>query len=140
MMDDDDDGDDDGDDDDADADDDGDDDDDDDDDAQHGCKVVDMTYCDHDDSWTFHADDDLNDMRAVKIILDSGADGSALPLAYARAGVATASDEKVHYVDAQGCPLNMSSARLATVDFGGFSLTEGFIVASIISPLLSLGN
>jgi hypothetical protein len=107
---------------------------------QHGCKVFDMTYSDHDDSWTFHAVDDLNHMRAVKIILDSGADGSALPLAYARAGVATTSDEKLRFVDAQGCALNISSTRLATVDFGGFSLKEEFIVASITSPLLSLGK
>ena len=36
--------------------------------------------------------------------------------------------------------MNISSTRLATVDFGGFSLKEEFIVASITSPLLSLGK
>ena len=79
-------------------------------------------------------------MRAVEIIFDSGADGSALPLQYARAGVATPPDERLRFVDARGCPLNISSARVATVDFGDISLKEEFIVASITSPLLSLGK
>ena len=48
--------------------------------------------------------------------------------------------KKLRFVDAQGCALNISSTRLATVDFGGFSLKEEFIVASITSPLLSLGK
>ena len=46
----------------------------------------------------------------------------------------------MHFVDAQGSPLNVSSTRLATVDFGDFALKEEFIVASITSPLLSLGK
>jgi hypothetical protein len=46
----------------------------------------------------------------------------------------------LRFVDAQGCPLDISSTRLATVDFGDFSLKEEFIVASITSPLLSLGK
>ena len=59
---------------------------------------------------------------------------------YAHTGVATASDDRLHFVDAQGSPLNISSTRLATVDFGDFSLKEEFIVASITSSLLSLGK
>ena len=40
----------------------------------------------------------------------------------------------------QGSDLSISSTRLATVDFGDFSLKEEFILASITSPLLSLGK
>lgn len=36
--------------------------------------------------------------------------------------------------------MDISSTRLATVDFGDFSLKEEFIVASITSSLLSLGK
>ena len=104
----------------------------------HNCMTFDMTYSDNDDVWTVEAE--LDHLRMVEIILDSGADGSALPLEYSNTGVALASDDKLRFVDAQGSPLNISSTRLATVDFGGFSLKEEFIVASITSPLLSLGK
>ena len=98
-----------------------------------------MTYSDCDGVWTVDTSD-VNHVRAVEIILDSGADGSALPMEYAHTGVATASDDRLRFGDAQGSPLNISSTRLATVDFGDFSLKEEFIVASITSPLLSLGK
>ena len=103
------------------------------------CTTFDMTYSDCDGVWTVDTSD-VNHVRAVEIILDSGADGSALPMEDAHTGVATASDDRLRFVDAQGSPLNISSTRLATVDFGDFSLKEEFIVASITSPLLSLGK
>ena len=40
----------------------------------------------------------VDHVRAVEIILDSGADGSALPMEYAHTGVATASDERLRFV------------------------------------------
>ena len=101
--------------------------------------VFDMTYSDNDGMWTV-SPDEVNHVRAVEIILDSGADGSALPMEYGHAGVPTASDDRLRFVDAQGSTLNVSSTRLATVDFGDFALKEEFIVASITSPLLSLGK
>ena len=104
----------------------------------HSCMTFDVTYSDNDDVWTVEAE--LDHLRMVEIILDSGADGSALPLEYSNTGVALASDNKLRFVDAEGSPLNISSTRLATVDFGGFCLKEEFIVASITSPLLSLGK
>ena len=107
--------------------------------SQRDCIVFDMTYSDNDDAWTV-ATDDVYHVRTVEIILDSGADGSALPMEYASTGVATALDDRLRFVDAQGCPLDISSTRLATVDFGNCSLKEEFIVASITSPLLSLGK
>ena len=39
--------------------------------------------------WTV-SPDEVNHVRAVEIILDSGADGSALPMEYGHAGVPTA--------------------------------------------------
>ena len=98
-----------------------------------------MTYSDNDGTWTV-SPDEVNHVHAVEIILDSGADGSALPMEYGHAGVPTALDDRLRFVDAQGSPLNVSSTRLATVDFGDFALKEEFIVASITSPLLSLGK
>lgn len=101
--------------------------------------VFDMTYSDDDGHWT-HSSDSVGHIRAVEIILDSGADGSALPLSYASVGSPTSAGDKPRFVDAQGVPLNISSTRLATVDLGGFGLKEEFLIASITSPLLSLGR
>ena len=55
--------------------------------SQRDCIVFDMTYSDNDDAWTV-ATDDVYHVRTVEIILDSGADGSALPMEYASTGVA----------------------------------------------------
>ena len=93
------------------------------------CTTFDMTHSDHDGAWTSD-ETEVNHVRTVEIILDSGADGSALPLEYAEAGVAMTPDDKLRFVDAQGSPLSISSTRLATVDFGDFALKEEFIVAS----------
>ena len=43
---------------------------------------------------------------------------------YAHAGTAMPSDDRLRFVDAQGSPLNVSSTRVATVDFEGFSLKK----------------
>ena len=103
------------------------------------CTTFDMTYSDCDGVWTVDTSD-VNHVRAGEIILDSGADESAVPMEYAHIGVATASDDRLRFVDAQGSPLNISSTRLATVDFGDFSLKEEFVAASITISLLLLGK
>ena len=93
------------------------------------------------------APDLLNHVRAFEhvggdmdIILDSGADGSALPLCFGEVGRAVRPGQHVVYVDAQGDPLNIANTRKATVDCGDTSLEEEFLIASVTSPLLSLGR
>ena len=61
------------------------------------CTTFDMTYSDCDGVWTVDKSD-VNHVRAVEIIRDSGADGSALPMEYAHTGVATASDDRPRFV------------------------------------------
>ena len=73
----------------------------------------------------------------MDIILDSGADGSALPLCFGEVGRAVRPGQHVVYVDAQGDPLNIANTRKATVDCGDTSLEEEFLIASVISPLLA---
>ena len=115
-------------------------------DGAYKCAVFDMTCTDSDCSWTM-APDLLNHVRAFEhvggdmdIILDSGADGSALPLCFGEVGRAVRPGQHVVYVDAQGDPLNIANTRKATVDCGDTSLEEEFLIASVTSPLLSLGR
>ena len=75
-----------------------------------------------------------------EIILDSGADTSALPLTYADVGE-SCQHETVGQdgIDAQGGKLDIRDTRLATVDLGnGVILRERFIIANISCPLLAL--
>ena len=77
-----------------------------------------------------------------EIILDSGADTSALPLLFANVGESCSHDVGLQdYIDAQGGKLDIKETRLATVDLGnGVILREKFIIANINSPLLALGH
>ena len=79
------------------------------------------------------------DQGVVDIVLDSGADVSALPLSYAGVGVPASSDGAT-FVDAQGNALVVDSTRLAKVKLNGIVLKEKFIVSGVTTPLLSLGN
>ena len=68
---------------------------------------------------------------SADIILDSGADTSALPLAYIDVGE-SCSHETIGQdcIDAQGGKLDIRDTRLATVDLGnGVVLRERFIIA-----------
>ena len=81
-------------------------------------------------------------VSSAEIILDSGADTSALPLTYADVGEScqheTAGQD---FIDAQGGKLDIRDTRLATVDLGnGVILRERFIIANISCPLLALGH
>ena len=76
------------------------------------------------------------------IILDSGADTSALPLAYLHVGESCSHETIGHdYIDAQGGKLDIRDTRLATVDLGnGVVLRERFVIANISCPHLALGH
>ena len=122
----------------------------------------DISYSDDDDSWTvcnspsfdlLSSDvcisDEVDYIRAigstsptpVEVVLDSGADGSVLPLEYAHIGL---HDETFHkdsaYVDAQGKPINVRGARIAEVQLGSVRFKERFIIAAVTSPLISMGR
>eukprot|EP00435_Cladocopium_sp_Y103_P018349 s2423_g4.t1 len=116
----------------------------------------DMACTDSDEFWTFSPSfsDEPNRFHHVRmmsfaagstseqIILDSGADTSALPLSYAHVGESCSHDtEGQDYIDAQGAKLDIHDTRLATVDLGnGIVLRERFIIANISCPLLALGH
>ena len=91
-------------------------------------------------------DDDLPQVRAmvdstspVEIILDSGADVSALPRTYGNVGVEVGQHES-QFIDAQGSPLHVHSTRIAKVTFGDVVLKERFIVTDVSIPILALGH
>eukprot|EP00435_Cladocopium_sp_Y103_P011853 s1770_g3.t1 len=120
------------------------------------CEQFDMAATDSDSCWTLSPSCKQQHVRAVStlehfasfsdecdVILDSGADTSALPLKYASVGVegpAPSPAPSTCYVDAQGTPLEVQSTRLANVQFGDVIFRERFIVSDITCPLLSLGN
>ena len=117
-------------------------------------KLFDMACADYDANWTcepgYKEPNHFHHVRMMTttgstqadIILDSGADTSALPLAYLHVGE-SCSHETVgqDYIDAQGGKLDIRDTRLATVDLGnGVALRERFIIANISCPLLALGH
>eukprot|EP00435_Cladocopium_sp_Y103_P049165 s951_g14.t1 len=112
--------------------------------------VFDMSSTDDDGSWTVspfckhvravsNVDDDTQHGVACEIILDSGADTSALPLRFGQVGVEDVMPG-TSFVDAQGTPLNVTGSRIAHVAFGDVVFKERFIISDITSPLLALGS
>ena len=95
---------------------------------QHACTEFDMTITDSDNAWTFPSSfsepTDVQHLRMMsfegegssEIILDSGADTSALPLAYSGIGEPCNEGHMHSFVDAQGGKLDIKETRLATVD------------------------
>ena len=75
----------------------------------------------------------------VEIILDSGADVSALPRSYGNVGVEVGQRE-AQFIDAQGSPLHVHSARVAKGTFGDVTLKERFIITDVSIPILALGH
>ncbi|CAE7215048.1 unnamed protein product [Symbiodinium sp. CCMP2456] len=73
------------------------------------------------------------------IILDSGADISALPDSYASVGKAAGSSTQ-RFVDASGRPLKSKGIRIAEVQIGSLRFKERFLVGGVTCPLLSLGK
>ena len=90
---------------------------------------------------------DLDEADSEEIILDSGADTSALPLRFAGVGEEQAGDRAQSFVDAQGNGLRIKETTVATVGLTN-SLTgeedvffkEKFIVTNVNCPLLALGH
>ena len=75
------------------------------------------------------------------VILDSGADTCVLSLHFSDVGQQRAAPSTT-FVDARGCPLAVSSARVATLHFGSVALKEKFIIAiaDVTMPLIALGH
>ena len=81
------------------------------------------------------------DHQNVEVVLDSGADGSVLPLAYGEVGYADDSRDGSKFIDAQGKPIHEKSVRIAEVKFGSeFFFRERFIIAAVTSPSISMGR
>ena len=119
------------------------------------CPTFDMTYSDSDMDWMFADECEFTQAdpqthvraltdpgQAISIILDSGADGSVLPLSYANIGRSDKSSAvgQPQYVDAQGNALGVHDTRVADIRFGDVVLRERFAVAPITSPLICLGR
>ena len=113
-------------------------------------KQFDLTCSDSDGIWTnspWLQDDLTSHVRMLNddsqglddIVLDSGADVSALPLCYSGVGTEIHHDGSL-FVDAQGNALHVDCTRLAKVQFGDVTFKEKFIVSGVTTPLLSLGN
>jgi hypothetical protein len=126
----------------------------------HGLRVLsdlrefDMAVTDRDGSWTLSPDlrslnhhfrvvSSMDYMESVMgecdVILDSGANTSALPLCFSDVGIAGPAPDTC-FVDAQGTPLNVQATRVANIRFGDVTFRERFIVSDITCPLLSLGS
>ena len=73
------------------------------------------------------------------IVLDSGADVSALPLSYSGVGTPVSHDGSL-FVDAQGNALHVDPTRLAKVWFGDVTFKAKLVVSGVTTRLLSLGN
>ena len=92
-----------------------------------------------------HASDVVGHVRAVvepfveDIILDSGADISALPDSYASVGEADGPLTQ-KFVDASGRLLKSKGVRVAEVQIGSLRFKERFLVGGVTCPLLSLGK
>ena len=106
----------------------------------------DWTLCNSPTRSLSSSDDNLPQVRVmvdastpVEIILDSGADVSALPRSYGNVGVEVGQHE-VQFIDAQGSPLHVHSTRVAKVTFGDVTLKERFIVTDVSIPILALGH
>ena len=76
----------------------------------------------------------------IEVLLDSGADGSALPLSYGSHGVSVETAQPLHFVDAQGGSLGIQDVRLAEICFGDVSIRDHFIIAPVTGPIISLGH
>ena len=79
------------------------------------------------------------DYQGVGVILDSGADRSCLPMSFAQVGT-RGSPARAQFRDAQGKVIDAQETRVATMEIGGISFKEHWLVAPVTAPLLSLGK
>ena len=113
----------------------------------------DMTYSDDDSAWSwcdcadscvgcdvepFHVPA-ISD-QPIEIVLDSGADISALPLSFANIGKSCQQSRDSSFIDAQGGQLNVRDIRVGKVQLGDVAFKERFIIADVTTPLLALGS
>ena len=79
--------------------------------------------------------------EVLEVVLDSGADESCLPYAYAEVGCKASSDRHANFSDAQGNPLKAYGWRYAQVMLdNGVTFRERFLVTDVTSPLLACGK
>ena len=78
--------------------------------------------------------------KVQPIILDSGADCSALPMSYAHVGVPDVEATAGLFVDAQGNPLRTAGIRIAEIQIGRLRFRERFVISDVVQPLVSLGK
>ncbi|CAE7244295.1 RE1 [Symbiodinium sp. CCMP2592] len=81
----------------------------------------------------------LASVNGEDIILDSGADISALPETYAQVGDPAPSSAQ-RFVDASGRLLQSKGIRIAEVRVGSIRFREKFLIGGVTCPLLSLGK
>ena len=74
--------------------------------------------------------------KNVEVVLDSGADGSVLLLAYSSVGFPDKDFDGSSYIDAQEKPISVCGARIAKVRFGPVVFRERFIIAAVTSRLI----
>ena len=114
------------------------------------CPIHNMSSTDDDGHWEFaHDVEDLSHVRTVtyvpqpgepiEVLLDSGADGSALPLSFGHMGVSIGSSHGMNYLDAQGSPLGIQDVRVAEIQFGDVCIRDKFIIAPVTGPIICLG-
>ena len=93
---------------------------------------ADWTLC-NSPSWSPRVRALVDAASPVEIILDSGADVSALPRTHGNVGVEVGQHES-QFIDVQGSPLYVHSTRVAKMTFGDVSVTDVNI------PILALGH
>ena len=74
------------------------------------------------------------------IILDSGADCSALTMSFSNVGVPDKTGSPGLYVDARGNPLRTAGVGVAEIQVGELKFKERFIGSDVTMPLISLGK
>ncbi|CAE7239270.1 unnamed protein product [Symbiodinium sp. CCMP2592] len=79
--------------------------------------------------------------EVTEVVLDSGADESCLPYAYAGVGCKASTNQRANFSDAQGNPLRAYGWRYAQVILdNGVTSRERFLVTDVTSPLLACGK
>ncbi|CAE7490627.1 unnamed protein product [Symbiodinium sp. CCMP2592] len=79
--------------------------------------------------------------EVTEVVLDSGADESCLPYAYAGVGCKASTNQRANFSDAQGNPLRAYGWRYAQVILdNGVTFRERFLVTDVTSPLLACGK
>ena len=96
----------------------------------------------HEDVCNFHCIRafGFSEPKSVEVVLDSGADGSVLPLEYANVGCVDKSFDGSSYIDAQRKPIQSMVQGLQKYVLALLFFRERFIIAAVTSPLISVGR